>query len=82
MPQPSNDPINSKDPKYGNGSKSVKAPMDNKPFAGRVFTTLDCFKQKDQTLKRTCKIESELYKKRTMVNEKNNPDGTTKRREW
>lgn len=82
MPEPTKDPINSKDQKYGNGSKAVKAPMDNKPFAGRVFTTLDSFKQKDETLKRTAKIESEQYKKRTMVNEKNNSDGTTKRREW
>jgi hypothetical protein len=83
MPEPSNSKINSSDSKYGNGSKSAKAPQNNVSFAGTVATVADQQKERDRKLKAAAKIDApKQYIVRTMHSEENNADGTTKKREW
>lgn len=83
MPEPSNDPINSSDPKYANGSKNVEALQDNVPFTGTVKTNADNIKERDRKLKAAAMIDAPKQQiKRTNHSEENNADGTTKRREW
>jgi len=80
MPEPSKDPINSKDEKYGNGSNSVST-ENTTPLT--VATVADQQKERNRKLKAASKIQApKQYIVRTMHSEKNNADGTTKEREW
>jgi hypothetical protein len=54
MPEPSNDPINTDDPKYANAAQ-VKD-RENVPFRGEVVTVEDQFRDKAQRLKRVAEI--------------------------
>lgn len=86
MPEPNNSKkgqTNTTDPKYTNGSNSaIPENYNSQTDGGRIVSQLDAFKSKDAVLKRTGKIESAQYLKRTMHTTKNNRDGTTSKREW